>query len=193
MLSAPTNPEIQIALCLSTGQSTLRKSTAPPHDTLLGLVEVSIRSPDRVKFTSRSVKYLSNAHSSEVSNQILFKTQSTSSSAVNQNCSSEFESALKMRSKADQEALNPFKCSARLYTESGRRLTYLERLISTSIGFEGQHWSCEVKFAADSETLMYDLIENHIDRPPVGFKSDEFSRENEPALISIQVNDSKFM
>lgn len=61
------------------------------------------------------------------------------------------------------------------------------------MAFSGQYWFCEVKFVPESQVLMYDLIENHIDRPLAGKLSssqlaEEFSRDNEPALIVIQVS-----
>jgi hypothetical protein len=155
-------------------------------DSLLDIVDISVKPLENIKFLSRSVKYLSNAVTAESTNQIQFQVQGTHS---NQNCSTEFEAILKVKQQ-NLEHLNPFKCTASLYTQSGKRLSYLDRLFGASVGFEGQHWFCEVKFATNSDVQIYDLIENHIDRPVGGGVStqiEEFSRDNEPALIRIEV------
>lgn len=136
------------------------------------------------------MKHISNAQSTEVSNSIQF--QVVGGSPASQNCSAEFENAIKANSR-QQEQFNPFKCSASLFTESGRRLAYLDRLITPTVAFSGQYWFCEVKFVPESQALMYDLIENHIDRPLASKLSsnqlaEEFSHDNEPALIVIQVS-----
>lgn len=190
LVPGTTETGIQVGVCVSPGQATLRKSTQPPHDSLVGLIEVVVRPLERVRFFSRSVKHVSNAVSTEISNQVQF--QVVGAMSISHNCSSEFEQSLRLSRQPEQ--LNPFKCSASLYTESGRRLSYLDRLISTSVSFAAQHWTCEVKFVANSDALMYDLIENHVDRPVLSAPNkspqqliDEFSRENEPALILIQV------
>lgn len=150
-----------------------------------------MRPVDRVQFLSRSADFLSNARSSEASNQVQFSIKSTSLGGGGQNCSKEFENAMAGRSRGEQEQLNPFRCWARFYNEHNGHLVYLDRLVNTVVSFESDHWTCELKFAPESEALVYNLIENHIDRPTSGFKnaqqSDDSSLENEPVQIRIQV------
>lgn len=171
----------------------------PPHDSLLGLLEISVKPVDRVQFLSRSENFLSNARSSEASNRVQFRVQSNSQGGsmltlggTGQNCSTDFEQLMSTRSRSEQEQLNPFRCRARFYNDHGGHLVYLDRLVNTLVSYEADHWTCELKFAPESESLVYNLIENHIDRPASGFRSnqesDDSSRENEPVQIRIQVD-----
>ena len=83
----------------------------------------------------------------------------------------------------------PFKCTLGLYTHAGKHLAYLNRLVTGSVVFQRQHWSCDIDFVANSQTLLYELLERNIE---VGDKTlDEVNAANEPMLVRVFVQ-SKF-
>jgi hypothetical protein len=191
----------------------LVKNVYTSDDSILRIVEFDVKPIKRVKYLTKGIKYITNhpaekqsqyqQHSVAVPFQIESDLRAGHATATlmrtNQvNCSQRFEQLLintaatsrqgKAAVAAQQQidALTPFKCSASLYTKSGRRLAYLDRLLGTSVTYADQHWSCEIAFAADSSALIYSLLENNVDRGSK--KSGEaFSDENEPTLIKLAV------
>ena len=117
-------------------------------------------------------------------------------SIADQNCTDNFELFFKSK-HANSLLLNdltPFRCSASLFTKSGTKLAHLDRIIHTSVVFSGQHWSCNVTFAPNSNYFLYELIDNNLDRPLVINGADcltKISNNNEPTQIRVYV-ESKF-
>ena len=117
-------------------------------------------------------------------------------SIADQNCTDNFELFFKSKhaSSLFLNDLTPFRCSASLFTKSGTKLAYLDRIIHTSVVFSSQHWSCNVTFAPNSNYLLYELIDNNIDRPLVIDSAEslnKISSSNEPSQIRVYV-ESKF-
>ncbi len=174
-------------------------------DSILRVVEIDVKPVRRVKYLTKSVKFITNQQQPDDTTQLvpfqidsnLRPGQASLMHSHNQqaNCSERFESFLHARqqSKSASQSLGdliPFKCTASLFTKSGHRLAYLDRLLITNVNYVNQHWSCEVRFAPNSNSLLYTLIDSNIDRNlAVNAKSNEaFSDENEPTLIKLTVN-----
>ena len=172
-------------------------------DSILKIIEIDVKPIQRVKYLYKQVKYISNdEHEHLVAFQLdssyLKPGHAQFISTHNQqiNCSAQFEQLFQAKSKASAQLvadLTPFKCTASLYTKSGHRLAYLDRLLVTQVTFVNQHWSCAIKFAPNSNSLLYALIESNIDPNLAANKKsdDTFSNENEPTLIKLSIN-SKF-
>lgn len=152
-----------IGVCMESGSTLVKKSSN--LDSVLEQTEIRIKPLEKVSFLTLKSKILTNSQSL---NQISFQTDS----ALNPNCSNEFQ--VLFNSLKQNSDLIPFKCSASIYTQSGKRLEYLDRLISTNLIYTGQHWTCDLNFNASSNSLLYELIENHV--------------ENDPSLIQVYVD-----
>lgn len=93
----------------------------------------------------------------------------------NQNCSDLFE-----KISPQIEHLIPFKCTASLYTKTGTRLPYLDRLIKTNVKYLNRNWNCEINFISGSSSLLYDLIESNQER--------SINNDNEPVSVKVSVD-----
>lgn len=177
------------------------KSIQPLDESILKILEIDVKPIKRVKFLTKSFKHITNSESQSFINndqnsqqntqhQIIPFQIDTSSSLLlpNSNCSDQFESYLhSLPHQQQHHELIPFRCSASLFTKSGHRLAYLDRLILTSVTYTNQHWSCVVKFVPNSASLIYTLIDANVDRS-VDTSQDKFSDENEPTSIKLTVD-----
>ncbi len=178
ILSNSESPYSHLALGLNEGASMVKKVMNSGDSTAVKIIEIDVRPLERVKFShAKSFKFISNVHENETL-QFQVEPPVVSMKNIQENCSLE----------NNLQFLVPFKCMASLYTKSGHRLAYLDRLIQTSIKYNQKikHWSCEIKFLPNSNSLLYQFIESNLD--PNNFSLEGFSDSNEPSSIKIAVD-----
>jgi len=187
-----TVESMDFAVCLNKGQTTITKSNID----ISTLLEINVKPVRNFKHIKRnSVKYLTNLVDNDQpqQNQIQFIPSSTSN--LNLNCSDQFESFFKEKKASSWTKLNdfiPFKCSASLYTQTNKQLTYMNRIISSDVTFHEQHWTCNLSFILNSNALLYELLERNIDEPRNdGIKQsiDEINLANEPTTIRVFIEE----
>lgn len=190
-----SNPERSsiLGMCVNQGKTVLNK---PDYSS----IEILVKQVKQMNFLPSSVKYVTNTPNKNLNkqdNQQSNKQQQLSptsnlvqfqsaGSFYSQNCSSSFEKAFYAQNI--NEALIPFKCSASLYTESGKReLSYLNQLIKTKLTFFNRHWTCDVQFVPDSSVLMYDLIDSNQEQTADSQQNKRNYVDNEPVLVRVAV------
>ena len=175
------NEDLEFGICLSSGHATLIKSSLDSPSSQLEVSVKALNSASIKYLTRHSAKYLTNLADAEAT--IVQFSFGSSSLSANSNCTDHFENFLALKRVA-MDKVTPFRCSASLYTQSGKRLDYMSRLLTSEVTFYQQHWSCNVSFVANANTLLYELIERNIDDD--GKKSAEvLNRESEPTLMRV--------
>jgi len=175
-----------VGICISEGQAILKKGST--SDSSSKIVDINVKSIDKIKFvTSRSAKYITNVPSTSLAalniidssfNMVQFQTNLNIQSIQNQNCSDLFEKiSLKIKDQI------PLKCSASLFSKSGQRLTYLDRLVKTNLIFTNRNWFCDISFVPESPSILYDLIDANQKRSATNSVN-----ENEPVSIKVIVD-----
>jgi hypothetical protein len=153
---------LAFAVCLNKGRTAI--TTKSSH------LEINVRPIESkaIKFLTRNSATTHVTNLIDETNVIQFKISSSSSSS-SKDCTARFESYfLKLRQTSSVSKLNeivPFKCSASLYTPSGKRLDYMSHLINCAISFYQHEWTCNLVFVANSNHLLYSLIERDMDEP----------------------------
>ena len=152
-------------------------------------IEINVDKIEKVKFFAHSINYVSNSIT-ESDNSLKMIQFEIGNQNINQNCSEEFEKIFISRQKLNIPSLVneivPFKCYAAFYTQSGKRLSYLDRLMVTSIIYSRNHWSCDIKFVENSHSKLYELIDSNVDRPNDG--NSFIKQENEPTFVRVHVD-----
>ncbi|RNA20580.1 nuclear pore membrane glycoprotein [Brachionus plicatilis] len=137
--------------------------------------EYLVRDLDRVYFLNEN-NILTNAHkfhdSQKSSNFVEFTANPDKTGAE---CSNEFECVFTAE-------LSPFECQASLYNTKNEHINHLDRLIKTEVSFKNKNWICKINFAPSSDSELYDLMSNYLD------KSNRLSHlDQEPNKIKIDV------
>jgi hypothetical protein len=180
-------------VCINEGNTLLRRKISldgeDNQESYSKEIEINVDKIEKVKFFTHSIDFITNSVI-ESENSLKMIQFEIGNQNINQNCSDEFEMLFKSRQKQNIPSLIneivPFKCYISLFTQSGKRLTYLDRLMTTSVVYNRNHWSCELKFVEDSYLKFYELIENNIDRPNEG--SSFIQQEGEPSFIRVHLD-----
>ncbi len=192
LISSNNLPDLDLSythfgVCMNEGSTTLKKKVGDENneESISRAIEINVDKIHRVNFFTHSINYISNflIESDKSLTSILFEIDNQ---VINQNCSEEFEKIFKARQKQNIPSLVneivPFKCYATFYTQTGKRLSYFDRLLMTSVVYNRNHWSCELKFVEDSYSKFYELINNNIGEGMF------IQQENEPSFIRIHVD-----
>jgi hypothetical protein len=179
-----------LGLCLNEGKTVLKR-----HDHVS--IDVVVKPIEHLKFMPTSAKYITNTPNENFANlQNTHKTSlltSTSNliqfqsanSFHSQNCSDSFEKTFyELNYKED---LIPFKCSASFYTASSKReLTYLNQLIKTKMLFFNRHWTCDISFATNSNSRLYDLLDSNQEQI-LDDQNKPHLIDNDPVLVQVSI------
>lgn len=161
LISVENQAHLTIGVCVAPGVTFVKKSNAQVDASISALIEVNVKPFDRVKFlTTKSPKHLTNADvDSYRANLVHFQVGQNQQDL---NCSGEFELLFGAnRQQSANNELVPFKCVSSIYGQNGQRLDYLDRLFVTNVMFVDQQWACEIRFAPNAASTMYELLDSH--------------------------------